>query len=168
MGLWNALFGKPPKREKKEWYRDAYTPLTPLPRPVPVRQRDCDVEKDRQWTFNEIRLEMTDSASEAAKLLDLRAETGCEYYDEDYDPCVQQLAKVKKACQGAGMAYTVLDRYTENGEYGFVETYIVQYGCERSIRPGFDGDETIPNEIVEQWMPKRRRTSPLSNNNHIS
>ena len=164
MGLWNALFGKPPKREKKEWYTEAYKPL---PKYVPIRQRDC-IAEDRQWTDNEIRLDMTDSDSEAAKLLDLRAEVSVDNYDFDYDPCVQQMAKVKKACQGAGMAYTVLDRYTENGEYGFVETYIVQYGCERSIRPGFDGDETVPNEIVEQWMPKRRRVPQMCNHNHTT
>jgi hypothetical protein len=109
---------------------------------------------------------MTECDSEAAKLLDLRAEVSVDNYDFDYDPCVQQMAKVKKACQGAGMAYTVLDRYTENGEYGFVETYIVQYGCERSIRPGFDGDDSVPNEIVEQWMPKRNRVSSFCNKPH--
>lgn len=163
MGLWNALFGKPPKTEKKEWYKDAYKPL---PKYVPIRQRDCNAETDRQWTDNEIRLDMTECDSEAAKLLDLRAEVSVDNYDFDYDPCVKQMAKVKKACQGAGMAYTVLDRYTENGEYGFVETYIVQYGCERSIRPGFDGDETVPNEIVEQWLPKRRRIPQKCNHNH--
>ena len=164
MGLWNALFGKPPKREKKEWYRDAYKPL---PKYVPVRQRDCVAEKDREWSLSDIRMSLADSDSEAAKLLDLRAEVSVDNYDMDYDPCEQQMDRVKKACQGAGMAYTVLDRYAGNDEFGAVETYIVQYGCERSIRPGFDGDETVPNEIVEQWMPKRRGRIPqMCNHNH--
>ena len=163
MGLWNALFGKPPKTEKKEWYKDAYKPL---PKYVPIRQRDCNAETDRQWTDNEIRLDMTDSTSKAALLLDLSAEVGCDDYDMDYDPCEQRMAEVRKACQQAGMAYTILDRYAGNDEFGAVETYIVQYGCERSIRPGFDGDETVPNEIVEQWMPKRRRIPQKCNHNH--
>jgi hypothetical protein len=125
MGLWNALFGKPPKTEKKEWYRDAYKPL---PKYVPVRQRDCVAEKDREWTLSDIRMSLA---------------------------------------EGAGIAYTVLDRYAGNDEFGAVETYIVQYGCERSVRPGFDGDETVPNEIVEQWMPKRRgRVPQMCNHNH--
>jgi len=109
---------------------------------------------------------MTECDSEAAKLLDLSAEVSVDNYDFDYDPCVKQMAKVKKACQGAGMAYTVLDRYTENGEYGFVETYIVQYGCERSIRPGFDGDETVQNEIVETFIPPMRRSSIVCNESY--
>jgi len=160
MGLWNALFGKPPKREKKEWYTSAYTPL---PKYVPVRQRDCNAETDRQWTDNEIRLDMTDCTSKAALLIDLSAEVGCDDYNMDYDPCERRMAEVRKACQQAGMAYTVLDRYAGNDEFGAVETYIVQYGCERSIRPGFDGDEPVPNEIVEQWLPKRNRVSAFCN-----
>ena len=164
MGFWNVLFGKPPKTEKKEWYTSAHAPL---PKYVPARKRDCNSETDRQWTFNEIRLGMTDSISKAAQLLDLRAETDCDDYIIDYQPSMDRLSKVKKICQQAGMAYTVLDRYTENGDYGFIQRYIVQYGSERSVRPGFDGDEMIPNEIVEQWMPKRRRHAEASNNNHI-
>lgn len=165
MGLWNTLFGKPPKTERKEWYTSAYTPL---PKYVPVRQRDCDAETDRQWTDNEIRLDMTDSTSKAAKLLDLSAEMGCDDYNMDIDQCERQLDRVRKACQQAGMAYTVLDRYAGNDEFGAVETYIVQYGCERSIRPGFDGDESVPNEIVEQWKPKRNKVPSFSNKCHIT
>ena len=164
MGLWNAIFGKPPKTEKKEWY----TSYTPIPKYVPIRQRDCDADTDTPWTENEIRLDMTDSTSKSALMLDLSAVVGCDDYDMDYDPCEQRMEEVKKACQQAGMGYTVLDRYAGNDEFGAIETYIVQYGCERSIRAGFDGDESVPNEIVEQWVGKRRRHSSASNENHVT